>query len=41
MIVTVPLVPPKVTRVQLPPEGSAAQIAQGILGAGTRVEALA
>jgi NADPH-dependent F420 reductase len=29
---TVPLVPPKVMRVQLPPEGSAAQRAQGILG---------
>jgi len=30
--VTVPLVPPKVARVQLPPEGSAGQIAQNILG---------
>lgn len=30
--VTVPLVPPKVTRVQMPPEGSAAQEAQAILG---------
>lgn len=30
--VTVPLVPPKVARVQLPPEGSAGQIAQQILG---------
>ncbi|MCB1841953.1 MAG: NADPH-dependent F420 reductase [Halioglobus sp.] len=30
--VTVPLVPPKVARVQLPPEGSAGQIAQAILG---------
>jgi len=29
---TVPLVPPKVMRVQLPPEGSAAQKAQKILG---------
>ncbi len=29
---TVPLVPPKVMRVQLPPEGSAAQRAQKILG---------
>lgn len=29
---TVPLMPPKVMRVQLPPEGSAAQIAQSILG---------
>ena len=34
---TVPLVPPKVTRVQLPAEGSAAQIAQGILGQRVRV----
>ena len=34
---TVPLVPPKVMRVQLPPEGSAAQIAQRVLGAQTRV----
>ena len=31
---TVPLVPPKVARVQLPPEGSAAQIAQNLLGDG-------
>lgn len=31
---TVPLVPPKVARVQLPPEGSAAQIAQRLLGDG-------
>lgn len=30
--VTVPLVPPKVSRVQLPPEGSAGQAAQAILG---------
>jgi NADPH-dependent F420 reductase len=30
---TVPLVPPKVMRVQLPPEGSAAQRAQRLLGA--------
>lgn len=29
---TVPLVPPKVARVQLPPEGSAAQAAQAVLG---------
>jgi 8-hydroxy-5-deazaflavin:NADPH oxidoreductase len=29
---TVPLIPPKVMRVQLPPEGSAAQIAQKLLG---------
>ena len=34
---TVPLVPPKVMRAQLPVEGSAAQIAAGILGANTRV----
>jgi hypothetical protein len=34
---TVPLVPPKVMRVQLPPEGSAAAIAQGILGESVRV----
>ena len=31
---TVPLVPPKVMRVQLPPEGSAALIAQRLLGDG-------
>ena len=31
---TVPLVPPKVMRVQLPPEDSAALIAQNILGPG-------
>jgi NADPH-dependent F420 reductase len=31
---TVPLVPPKVMRVQLPPEGSAAQRAQKLLGEG-------
>ena len=35
--VTVPLVPPKVARVQLPAEGSAGQIAQDILGEGVRV----
>ena len=35
--VTVPLVPPRVARVQLPPEGSAAAIAQEILGGETRV----
>lgn len=35
--VTVPLVPPRVSRVQLPSEGSAAQIAQGALGEGVRV----
>jgi NADPH-dependent F420 reductase len=35
--VTVPLVPPKVSRVQLPPEGSAAKAAQALLGDGVRV----
>lgn len=30
--VTVPLIPPKVARVQLPPQGSAGQIAQELLG---------
>lgn len=35
--VTVPLVPPKVGRVQLPPEGSAGQIAQALLGEGVQV----
>jgi NADPH-dependent F420 reductase len=34
---TVPLVPPKVMRVQLPPEGSAALIAQKLLGDGVTV----
>jgi NADPH-dependent F420 reductase len=34
---TVPLVPPKVMRVQLPTEGSAAVIAQRILGSDVRV----
>jgi NADPH-dependent F420 reductase len=34
---TVPLVPPKVMRVQLPPEGSAAARAQRLLGDGVRV----
>ena len=34
---TVPLVPPKVMRVQLPPEGSAAQRAQKLLGADVKV----
>lgn len=34
---TVPLVPPKVMRVQLPPEGSAAQRAQNLLGPQVRV----
>jgi NADPH-dependent F420 reductase len=33
----VPLVPPKVATVQLPKEGSAAQIAQALLGDGVRV----
>ena len=32
-----PLVPPKVSVVQLPPEGSAAQIAQALLGEGVKV----
>ena len=35
--VTVPLVPPKVARVQLPPQGSAGQIAQAYLGNDIRV----
>ncbi len=35
--VTVPLVPPKVTRVQMPPAGSASQEAQLILGEGVKV----
>ena len=35
--VTVPLVPPKVARVQLPEEGSAGQIAQNLLGESVRV----
>lgn len=35
--VTVPLVPPKVARVQLPEEGSAGQIAQALLGEDTHV----
>ena len=34
---TVPLVPPKVMRVQLPQEGSAARIAQNIVGEGVKV----
>lgn len=34
---TVPLMPPKVARVQLPPEGSAAVRAQSLLGEGCRV----
>ena len=36
---TVPLMPPKVMRVQLPPEGSAAARAQAILGEGVRLVA--
>lgn len=36
---TVPLVPPKVARVQLPPEGSAAARAAGILGEGVELVA--
>lgn len=35
--VTVPLVPPRVSIVQLPPEGSAAKAAQEFLGDGVRV----
>ncbi len=35
--VTVPLVPPKVARVQLPTEGSAGQIAQALLGENVKV----
>ena len=35
--VTVPIVPPKVTRVQMPPDGSAAQEALAILGEGVEV----
>lgn len=35
--VTVPLVPPKVARVQLPAQGSAGQIAQDLLGEETNV----
>jgi len=37
--VTVPLVPPRVTRVQMPPEGSAAQEAKKILGEEVQVVA--
>lgn len=37
--VTVPLVPPKVTRVQMPPEGSATQQAQKIMGEDVQVVA--
>ncbi|MCX6065169.1 MAG: NADPH-dependent F420 reductase [Chloroflexi bacterium] len=35
--VTVPLVPPKVTKVQMPPAGSAAQEAREVLGEGVEV----
>ena len=35
--VVVPIVPPKVTKVQMPPEGSAAQEAQAILGENCNV----
>ena len=35
--VTVPLVPPRVARVQLPPEGAAAVAAQAALGPGVKV----
>lgn len=35
--VTVPLIPPRVTRAQMPPAGSAAQEAQQILGEGVQV----
>ncbi len=35
--VTVPLVPPKVTKVQMPPAGSAAQEALEVLGEGSKV----
>ena len=34
---TVPLIPPKVARVQLPDEGSAGQIAQALLGDDVKV----
>jgi hypothetical protein len=37
--VTVPLAPPKVTRVQMPPEGSAAQEAKALLGDEVQVVA--
>lgn len=35
--VTVPLVPPRVARVQLPPEGAAALVTQSLLGEGVKV----
>jgi NADPH-dependent F420 reductase len=34
---TVPLVPPKVMRAQMPPEGSAAMLAAGLVGENVRV----
>jgi len=37
--VTVPLVPPKVSKVQMPPAGSAAQETRGIVGEGVEVVA--
>ena len=37
--VTVPLMPPKVTKVQMPPEGSAAQVAKALLGNDVQVVA--
>ncbi len=37
--VTVPLMPPSVSKVQMPPEGSALQEAKSILGEGVRVAA--
>ena len=36
---TVPLMPPKVARVQLPPQGSAAEIARAVLGENVRLVA--
>jgi hypothetical protein len=35
--VTVPLVPPRVARVQLPPEGAVALVTQAVVGAGVKV----
>ncbi|MGH7089094.1 MAG: NADPH-dependent F420 reductase, partial [Stellaceae bacterium] len=35
--VTVPLTPPRVARVQLPPEGAAALVTQAVLGPGVKV----
>jgi 8-hydroxy-5-deazaflavin:NADPH oxidoreductase len=37
--VTVPLIPPKVTRVQMPPAGSAAQEAREVVGEGVEIAA--